>query len=283
VIRKKPLLNQKYIKNIVKSAMLEDLRPDGDITTQLIKSKKKIKAKIVSNQKGIIGGLNFAKEVFKFSDNKINFKARTKDGRKINKGKIVATITGDATGILKSERVALNFLSLISGVATITNKFVDKVKVKGRSCKICCTRKTSPNLRLLQKYGVKLGGGLNHRFNLSDEMLIKDNHIAIDGNIRELVKRAIKNKRGKKITVEVDNLNQLKKIMGIKFQRILFDNMSSKNLRKGIKISNKLYETEASGGITLKNVRKIALTGVNRISVGQITHSVPAINFKLEI
>ena len=263
--------------------MLEDLRPDGDITTQLIKSKKKIKAKIVSNQKGIIGGLNFAKEVFKFSDNKINFKARTKDGRKINKGKIVATITGDATGILKSERVALNFLSLISGVATITNKFVDKVKVKGRSCKICCTRKTSPNLRLLQKYGVKLGGGLNHRFNLSDEMLIKDNHIAIDGNIRELVKRAIKNKRGKKITVEVDNLNQLKKIMGIKFQRILFDNMSSQNLRKGIKISNKLYETEASGGITLKNVRKIALTGVNRISVGQITHSVPAINFKLEI
>ena len=278
---KKMFLNQKYIKNIVKNAMLEDLHPDGDITSRQIKNKKKIKAKIVSNQAGIIGGLNFAKEVFKFSDKKINFKLKTKDGRKINKGKIVATITGNAKGILKSERVALNFLSLISGVATITNKFVSKVK--GKSCKICCTRKTSPNLRLIQKYGVKLGGGLNHRFNLSDEILIKDNHIAVEGDIRKLVKKAIKNKRGKKITVEVDNLDQLRKIIGLKFHRVLFDNMSSKNLRKGIKISNKLYETEASGGITLKNVRKIASTGVKRISVGQITHSAPDVHFKLEV
>ena len=128
-----------------------------------------------------------------------------------------------------------------------------------------------------------MGGGLNHRFNLSDEILIKDNHIAIDGNIRELVTRAIKNKKGKKITVEVDNLSQLKKIMDLKFDRVLFDNMNTKNIRKGIKLSNKLYETEASGGVTLKNVRKIASTGVKRISVGQITHSAPAVNFKLEI
>ncbi len=261
--------------------MLEDLHPYGDVTTQLIKNKKKIKAKIISNNTGIIGGLNFAKEAFKYSDKKINFKIKTKDGRKINKGKVIVIITGTAKGILKSERVALNFLSLISGVATITNKFVSKVKEK--SCKICCTRKTLPNLRLIQKYGVRLGGGLNHRFNLSDEILIKDNHIAIEGDICELVKRAIKNKRGKKITVEIDNLNQLKKIVGLKFHRVLFDNMSFKNLRKGIKISNKLYETEASGGITLKNVRKIASTGVKRISVGQITHSAPAANFKLEI
>jgi len=261
--------------------MMEDLQPHGDVTTQLIKNKKKLKAKIISNQKGIIGGLNFAREAFKYSDKKINFKAKMKDGRKIDKKKVVATITGNAKGILKSERVALNFLSLISGVATITNKFVSKVK--GKSCKICCTRKTSPNLRLIQKYGVKLGGGFNHRFNLSDEILIKDNHIAIDGNIRELVKRTIKNKKKKKITVEVDNLNQLRKIIGLKFHRVLFDNMSLKNLRKGIKISNKFYETEASGGITLKNVRKIASTGVKRISVGQITHSAPAVDFKLEI
>ena len=261
--------------------MLEDLRPDGDVTGQLIKSKKKIKAKIISNQASIIGGLNFAKEAFKYSDKKINFKTKTKDGRKINKGKVVAIITGNAKGILKSERVALNFLSLVSGVATITNKFV--TAVKGKSCKICCTRKTSPYLRLIQKYGVRLGGGLNHRFNLSDEMLIKDNHIAVEGKIRELVKRAIKNKSGKKITVEVDNLNQLKKIMGLKFDRVLFDNMSPKNLRKGIKLSNRFYETEASGGITLKNVRKIASTGVKRISVGQITHSVPAVDFKLQL
>ena len=128
-----------------------------------------------------------------------------------------------------------------------------------------------------------MGGGLNHRFNLSDEILIKDNHIAIDENIRELVKRAIKNKKGKKITVEIDNLSQLKKIIGLKFNRVLFDNMNSKNLRKGIKLSKKLYETEASGGVTLKNVRKVASTGVKRISVGQITHSAPAADFKLDL
>jgi nicotinate-nucleotide pyrophosphorylase (carboxylating) len=138
-------------------------------------------------------------------------------------------------------------------------------------------------LRSIQKYGVKLGGGLNHRFNLSDEILIKDNHIAIDQNIRELVKRAIKNKKGKKITVEIDNLNQLKKILGLKFDRVLFDNMNLQNLKKGIKLSKKLYETEASGSVTLKNVGKIASTGVKRISVGQITHSAPATDFKLQI
>ena len=281
MIRKKPFLNQKYIKNIVKNALKEDLYPNGDVTSQQINSKKKIKAKIISNQAAIIGGLNFAKEVFKNSDKKINFQAKIKDGGKINKGKVVATITGNAKKILESERIALNFLALISGTATITNKFVNKIK--GKSCKICCTRKTLPNLRLLQKYGVKLGGGLNHRFNLSDEILIKDNHIAIDGNIRNLIKRAIKNKEGKKITVEVDNLNQLKKIKGLKFQRLLFDNMSLQKLRKGVKISKKLYETEASGGITLKNVREFASTGVERLSVGKITHSVPAIDFKLEI
>jgi len=261
--------------------MSEDLKPSGDITTKLLKNNKKIKAKIISNQNCAVGGLNFAKEAFKYSDKKVVFKSKTKDGRKIKKGSVVAIINGKAKGILKSERVALNFLSLISGVATTTKKFVDKVK--GKSCKICCTRKTSPNLRLIQKYGVKLGGGLNHRFNLSDEILIKDNHIAIDGNIRGLVKRAIKNKKGKKITVEVDNLSQFKKIIGLKFNRILFDNMSPKNLRKGIKLSNKLYETEASGGVTLKNVRKIASTGVKRISIGQITHSAPAANLKLEV
>ena len=261
--------------------MSEDLRPSGDITTKLIKNNKKIKAKIISNQNCIIGGLDLAKEAFKHSDKKVNFKTKTKDGKKIKKGKVVVLIYGKAKGILKSERVALNFLSLISGVATTTRKFVDKIK--GKSCKICCTRKTAPNLRSIQKYGVKLGGGLNHRFNLSDEILIKDNHIAIDGNIRELVKRAIKKIKRKKITVEVDSLNQLKKIMGLKFDRVLFDNMSPANLKKGIKLSNRLYETEASGGITLKNVKKIASTGVNRISIGQITHSAPAADFKLDL
>jgi nicotinate-nucleotide pyrophosphorylase (carboxylating) len=268
------------IKNIVKQAMLEDLKPSGDVTTKLIKINKKIEAKIISNEDCIIGGLNFAKEAFKYSDKKIIFLSKTKDGKKIKKGKTIAIISGKAKGILRSERVALNFLSLISGVATKTNMFVNKVK--GKNCKVCCTRKTVPNLRLLQKYAVKLGGGFNHRFNLSDEILIKDNHIAIDGNIRKLVLKALKNKK-KKITVEVDKLSQLKKIIDLKFDRILFDNMNFKNLKKGVKLSNKIYETEASGGVNLKNIKKIASTGVQRISVGEITHSAPAIDFKLEI
>ena len=261
--------------------MSEDLRPSGDITTRHITNNNKFKAKIISNENCIIGGLNYAKETFKYSDKNIIFKTKTKDGKKTKKGKVVATIYGRAKGILKGERVALNFLSLISGVATTTRKFVDKIK--GKNCKICCTRKTSPNLRSVQKYGVRLGGGLNHRFNLSDEILIKDNHIAIDGNVQKLVKRAIRNRKGKKITVEVDNLNQFEKIKDLKFNRILFDNMSFKNLRKGVKLSNKLYETEASGGVTLKNVRKIAATGVERISVGSITHSAPTLDLKLQV
>ncbi len=152
-----------------------------------------------------------------------------------------------------------------------------------KKSKICCTRKTIPNLRVIQKYAVKLGGGENHRFNLSDEFLIKDNHIAANKNIKEIINNAIKFKKGKKITVEVDNLNQLRKITGLKFDRILFDNMSPKTLRKGIKLSKKLYETEASGGVTLKNVKKIAATCVERISFGSITHSAPALDLKLQI
>ena len=189
--------------------MAEDLKPSGDITSKLLKNNKIVKAKIIARQKCVIGGLKYIKKVFKYSDKKTNFKQISTDGQSIKKNKVVAIIQGRAKSILESERVALNFLSLVSGVATKTKYFVEKIK--GRSCKIYCTRKTLPNLRFLQKYGVKLGGGFNHRFNLSDEILIKDNHIAIDGNIFELVKRAIKNKKNKKITVEVDNLNQLKK------------------------------------------------------------------------
>ena len=178
-----------------------------------------------------------------------------------------------------AERVALNFLSHISGIATKTNQFV---KLAGKKCKICCTRKTLPNYRVIQKYAVKLGGGTNHRFNLSDEYLIKDNHIA-SSDLKKLISLAIKNKNNKKITVEVENLKQLKKIMGLKFDAVIFDNMSIKNLKAGIKLSKKYYETEASGNINIKTVKSIAATGVNRISIGSITHSVPAIDFKLEI
>ena len=261
--------------------MTEDLKPSGDITSKLIKNNKNIKAKIVANQKCTIGGLNFAKEAFKYSDKKIKFKSKVVDGTKVNKGKVVAIVYGKAKAILKSERVALNFLTLISGVATFTKKFVDKIN--GKTCKICCTRKTIPNLRLVQKYGVKLGGGFNHRFNLSDEILIKDNHIAIEKNIKKLVVRAIKKKNKKKITVEIDSLNQLKSILGLKFDRVLFDNMNLKNLKAGVKIAKKYYETEASGNINLNNVKKVANTGVDRISIGSLTHSAPAVDLKIEL
>ena len=271
-------LSENFISNTVKLALNEDLFPSGDITSNLVEKGKVIKVKLLSNQNAIIGGLKFAKYAFTLIDSKIKFIIKKKDGAQVKKGSLVATIEGDAKNILIAERVALNFLSHISGIATKTNQFVN---LAGKKCKICCTRKTIPNLRVIQKYAVKLGGGTNHRFNLSDEFLIKDNHIA-SSNIRELVLMAIKNKRGKKITVEVDNLNQLKKIMGLKFNTVLFDNMSITNLRKGVKLAKKHYETEASGNINLKTVKNVAKTGVNRISVGSITHSATAIDLKLE-
>ena len=272
-------LSKFYIKNIVKLALNEDLYPSGDITSNLVKNNKIIKIKLISNQKAVIGGLEFAKQTFKLIDKKIKFNLKKKEGSSVKKNDLVATIEGKAQNILIGERVALNFVSHISGIATKTNAFV---KLAGKNCKICCTRKTIPNLRVIQKYAVKLGGGTNHRFNLSDEYLIKDNHIA-SSDIKTLVSLAIKKKKGKKITVEVDNLNQLKKIIGLKFNTVLFDNMNIKNLKAGVKIAKKYYETEASGNITLKSIKKFSKTGVNRISIGSITHSAPAADLKLEI
>ena len=272
-------LSENFIKDRVKLALTEDLYPSGDITSNLLKENKVITAKLISNQKAIIAGLHFTKNTFSQVDKKIKFIIKKKDGSFIKKNSLIATIKGRAHSILIAERVALNFLSHISGIATKTNQFV---KLAGKNCKICCTRKTIPNYRVIQKYAVKLGGGLNHRFNLSDEFLIKDNHIA-SSNIKELVSLAIKNKKGRKITVEVDNLKQLKNIMGLKFDTVLFDNMSNKNLKTGVKIAKKYYETEASGNVNLKTVKSIASTGVDRISIGSITHSAIAIDLKLEI
>ena len=272
-------LSKDFILNTVKRALNEDLYPSGDITSSLIKNNKNIKVKLLSNENAIVGGLLFAKQAFNLVDNKIKFKIKKKDGSNIKKGSLIATIEGNARNILIAERVALNFLSHISGIATKTNRFV---KLAGKKCKICCTRKTIPNIRVIQKYAVKLGGGTNHRFNLSDEFLIKDNHIA-SSNIKNLVALAIKNKKGRKITVEVDNLKQLNEIMGLKFNTVLFDNMSVKNLKKGVKIAKKYYITEASGNINLKTVKEVSKTGIDRISVGSITHSANAIDFKLEV
>ncbi len=275
----KIFLSKKFIKISCRKAIKEDLYPLGDITSKLLKSDKKIYCKLISNQIAIIGGLNFAKETFNLLDKKIKFVIKKKEGSFVKKGDIIAIISGNSKNILTGERIALNFISHISGIATLTNKFVRASKKK---CKICCTRKTIPNLRLIQKYAVGIGGGTNHRYNLSDEFLIKDNHIA-SLDIKTLVSSAIKSKKGKKITVEVESLSQLNKIMGLKFDRILFDNMSIKNLKHCVKIAKKNYETEASGNISLKNIKSVSSTGVDRISVGSITHSAPAIDIKLEI
>ena len=275
----KIVLSNIFIRNTCKLALNEDLYPLGDITSDLIKNNLKKKAKLIYNQNGIIGGLKFAYQTFKLIDKKIKFKIKKREGSRIKKGDLIAIIEGNIKHILTGERVALNFLSHISGVASKTNQFVKKV---GKKSKICCTRKTIPNLRVVQKYAVKLGGGTNHRFNLSDEYLLKDNHVA-SADIKKLIQLAIKKKKGKKITVEIDSLSQLKKIIGLKFDRILFDNMKPKILRKAIKLSKKLYETEASGGITLKNVKKISNSGVERISIGTLTHSFNSLDLKLEI
>jgi len=272
-------LSNYYIKNIVKLALNEDLYPSGDITSNLVKNSKIIKVKLISNQQAVIAGLEFAKQTFKLIDNKIKFIIKKKEGSIVKKNDVIVLIEGKAENILVAERVALNFMSHVSGIATKTNQFV---KLVNKRCKICCTRKTIPTLRVIQKYAVKLGGGFNHRFNLSDEFLIKDNHIA-SSDIKTLVSLAIKNKKGRKIIVEVDNLNQLKQIIGLKFNTVLFDNMRNKTLKLGVKMAKKYYETEASGNINLKTARKIASTGVDRISIGSLTHSVSAVDFKLEI
>ena len=262
-------LNQAYIKSVVKKALEEDLRPRGDITTSLINSKNKIiKAKIIAKQDGIIAGLDFCKTAFKSVGSEAIFSKKVSDGKKIKKNKLIAEIKAKAKTILTAERTALNFLNHASGIATITNQFVKKISKK---TKICCTRKTTPNLRTLEKYAVKKGGGHNHRYNLSDEILIKENHIRTSNNLRDLVKKAIKTK--KIITVEIENINQLKQVMGLKFKRILFDNMSSSQLKRCLKLCKNKYQTEYSGNATLKNIKQISKTGVNRISVGAITHS----------
>ena len=250
-------------------ALEEDLRPRGDITTNLINSKNKvIKAKIIAKQNGIIAGLEFCKAAFKLIGKETVFIKKISDGKKIKKNKIIAEIRAKIKTILIAERTALNFLNHASGIATLTDQFVKKTSKK---TKICCTRKTTPNLRALEKYAVKKGGGYNHRYNLSDEILIKDNHISASNGLRDLVKKAVKTK--KIVTVEIENMNQLKQVIGLKFKRILFDNMKTSQLKKCLKLCKNSYQTEYSGNASLKNIKQISKTGINRISVGTITHS----------
>ena len=277
VVRSVQKLNQTYIRSVVKKALDEDLKPSGDITTQLIKFKnKKTKAQIVAKQNGVISGLDFCKTAFKLVGKETVFISKVKDGSKVKKNKAIAEIKAKTKTILIAERTALNFLNHASGIATTTNNFVKKVDKK---TKICCTRKTTPNLRLLEKYSVKKGGGHNHRYNLSDEILIKDNHISAEGRLKTLVKKAIRTK--KLVTVEIENIYQLKEINGLKFKRILFDNMNTQQLKKCLKLCKNKYQTEYSGNATLKNIKNISKIGINRISVGAITHSAKSFDTSL--
>ena len=273
------VLNQFYIKSVVKKALEEDLKPRGDVTTKIISAKNKIvKARIIAKQDGVIAGLEFCKTAFKLIGRETIFTKKVSDGKKIKKNKVIAEITAKTKTVLIAERTALNFLNHASGISTLTNKFVKKA---GNKTKICCTRKTMPNLRLLEKYAVRKGGGYNHRFNLSDEILIKENHIAGDKNLKNLINKALKTK--KIVTVEIENINQLKQALGLKFKRILFDNMSIHQLKKSLKLCKNKYETEYSGNVNFKNIRKISSTGINRISIGSITHSAKSFDSSLLI
>ena len=261
-------LSQTYIKSLVKEALNEDLKPKGDITTNLVKfNNKKTKAQIIAKQNGVIAGLEFCKIAFKLVGKEAIFVKKVSDGSKVKKNKVIAEIKAKIKTILIAERTALNFLNHASGIATLTNEFVKKA---GKT-KICCTRKTTPNLRILEKYSVKKGGGHNHRYNLSDEILIKENHISASNNLRELVKKAIKT--NKVVTVEIENIKQLNSVIDLKFKRVLLDNMSIQQLKKCLNLCKNKFQTEYSGNATLQNIKKISKTGIDRISVGAITHS----------
>ena len=261
---------------IIDEALKEDIGK-GDVTTNSIVSKtEKLKAILLAKEDGVIAGLDIAKEVFKKLDKNIKFVKEINDGTLVKKGKIIARIEGNARAILTGERVALNFLQRLSGIATLTSKFV---KLAGK-IKIKDTRKTTPGLRVLEKYAVKMGGGTNHRMRLDDGILIKDNHIMFAGSVAEAIRKV--KKTGEEIEVEVENIKQLKEALDAKADSILLDNMNVVEIKKAVKIA-KGIETEISGGVNLKNIRKFAKTKATYISVGALTHSPKGLDISLEV
>jgi len=269
-------MSKKQIQNIIKQALKEDVG-QGDITTLAIVPKEaKAKGRVIAKEKGVIAGLKVAELVFKQIDKRIKFKAKVENGAKVKSGKVVAEISGPARGILTGERVALNFLQRLSGIATLTRKF----KIQSPKSKILDTRKTTPGLRAFEKCAVRCGGGVNHRMGLYDAILIKDNHIAIGRGIKRAVEGV---RRVKKIIeVETKGLKQVKEAIEVGVDRILLDNMNIKTLRKAVKLCKKAgIKTEASGGVNLKTIRAIAKTGVDYISVGALTHSAKALDISL--
>lgn len=270
------------IKKIIEQALSEDLWT-GDITTDsIILPTQNAHGIFKTSESGIIAGLNIAKILFKILDSKIDFQMKVCDGQRASSGQTIAEINGPARPILKGERVALNLLQRLSGIATMTSRFCNEVK--DFSAHIVDTRKTTPGLRVLEKYAVRVGGGKNHRFGLYDAILIKDNHIALAGGIKPAVQSAKKNASHMvKIEIEVVNLSQLKEALEEDVDIIMLDNMDLTDMKKAVEISSGQVLLEASGGITLEKVKAIAQTGIDLISVGALTHSVKSLDISLEI
>ena len=273
-----------YVHTIVQLALAEDVG-QGDITTEnLIPLRSRSRARLVAKADGVICGINLACEVFKTLNSKVVFRALMKDGKRIRKGDIIAEISGPTRTLLTGERVAVNMLSFLSGIATKTRLFIEKIKPYKTA--IMDTRKTTPLLRQLERYAVRCAGGVNHRYNLGDMAMIKDNHrVVCSGRGMNEVVKDLKNKIKTKIEVEVDSLAQLKEILNSKADIILLDNMSPRQIAQAVRLRNKFKSPvllEASGGITLKNVKQYAAAGVDRISVGALTHSHWALDISME-
>lgn len=267
--------------NIIYNALEEDIG-QGDVTTNLlIPEDRKSKAYCIAKENFVLAGLPFVREVFRILDPSILFKTLYKDGSKVKKGNIIAEISGKTCVILKGERVSLNILQRLSGIATLTNRYVEKTR--GLKAKIVDTRKTTPCHRFMEKYAVKVGGGYNHRFGLFDGILIKDNHIKTLGSIKKAVREAKKGHHLFKIEVEVKNLKELKEAIESGADIIMLDNMSVRDMKEAVKIAKGRVMLEASGNISLENVREVAETGVDLISVGALTHSAPAVDISLKI
>ena len=274
-------MSENQIKQLINLSIQED-KVHQDITSKLtIPKNLVVSVNIVSKGNGILFGVNIVKKILKTIDKKIKIKIFKSDGKGIKKGNKIINLKGKGQSILKSERIILNFLGHLSGVASETKKLVNQTKKY--KTKICCTRKTLPGMRYLQKLAIQAGGGFNNRYDLEQEIFIKDNHHLDKVKFRDKIIQVInKNKNKKIINVEVDNLNQLKQIVDLKIDRILLDNFSTVSLKKALKIIPKTIQTEASGNINPKNIIQYARTGVKRISLGYLTHSVKNFDFSLE-
>ncbi|MCL2469572.1 MAG: carboxylating nicotinate-nucleotide diphosphorylase [Alphaproteobacteria bacterium] len=274
------------IEKTVRAALAEDLGQQGDITSKALFDETLLwQGQLCARTAGILAGLEAARLAFSLLDPTIQFEAAQQDGAELTPSSVIATIKGNARAIFAAERTALNFLCHLSGIATLTNAYVQAVKPYKAS--ICCTRKTTPNLRALEKHAVRMGGGVNHRFGLYDAVLIKDNHLALAGSVQEALRRVRPMKSDKiKIEIEVDTLEQLDELLAlpadIQPDMILLDNMSLENLHKAVTRINERLISEASGGITLDNVHDVAATGVDRISIGALTHSAKTLDIGLD-